>query len=61
MARTREREAACRGLVEKPQEKRPLGRPRFKWENIKMDIFKWVGRAWIGLTWPRLGTRGGLG
>jgi len=39
VARTREREAACRGLVEKPEEKRPLGRPMFKWDNIKMDIF----------------------
>jgi hypothetical protein len=35
----RGREATCRGLVEKPEEKRPFGRPRFKWDNIKMDIF----------------------
>ena len=28
----------CRGLMGKPGEKRPLGRPRRRWEdNIKMD------------------------
>ena len=28
-----------RGLVGKPEEKRPLGRPRCRWEdNIKMDL-----------------------
>jgi len=28
-----------RGLVGKPEEKRPLGRPRHRWEeNIKMDL-----------------------
>jgi hypothetical protein len=28
-----------RGLVGKPEGKRPLGRPRLRWEvNIKMDI-----------------------
>jgi hypothetical protein len=28
-----------RVLVEKPEEKRPLGRPRRRWEdNIKMDL-----------------------
>jgi len=39
VARTRERQAACRGLVEKPEEKRLLGRTRFKLDNINMDIF----------------------
>jgi hypothetical protein len=30
-----------RGLVGKPEEKRPLGRPRRRWEdNIKMDLQK---------------------
>ena len=32
-----------RVLVEKPEGKRPLGRPRRRWENnIKMDRVKWV-------------------
>jgi hypothetical protein len=30
---------ACRVLVEKPEGKRPLGRPRRMWEdNIKMEL-----------------------
>jgi hypothetical protein len=27
-----------RVLVGKPEGKRPLGRPRCRWENIKMDL-----------------------
>ena len=35
----RERRHEYRGLVRKPEEKRPLGKPRRKWEhNIKMDL-----------------------
>jgi hypothetical protein len=31
----------CRVLVENPEGKRPLGRPRLRWEdNIKMDLKK---------------------
>jgi len=41
-----------------PGGKRPLGRPRHRWEdNIKMDLKK-VG-AWTGLMWLRIGTGGG--
>jgi hypothetical protein len=30
---------SCRVLVGKPEGKRPLGRPKHRWEdNIKMDI-----------------------
>ena len=33
------RNAYIRSLVGKPESKRPLGRPRRKWEdNIKMDL-----------------------
>jgi hypothetical protein len=33
------RTGADRVLVGKPEEKRPLGRPRRKWEgNVKMDL-----------------------
>jgi hypothetical protein len=36
-----ERRGVYRVLVGKPEEKRPLGRPRRKWEgNIKMDLQK---------------------
>jgi len=35
----RERRGVYRVLVEKPEGKRPLGRPRRRWEdNIKMDL-----------------------
>jgi len=36
-----------RMLVGKPEGKRPLGRPRRRWEdNIKMDLQKVGGRSW---------------
>jgi hypothetical protein len=41
-----------RVLVEKPEGKRPLGRPRRGWEsNIRMDIREmwWKGVEWIHL------------
>jgi hypothetical protein len=51
-------------LVEKPEGKRPLGRPRHRWEdNIKMDLQE-VGGGGGGLvrtgwSWLRIGTGGG--
>jgi hypothetical protein len=50
-----------RVLVGKPEGKRPLGRPRHRWEDgIKMDLGE-IGRGvWIGFTWLRTGTVGGL-
>jgi len=45
-----------RVLVEKPEGKRPLGRPRRRWEeNIKMYLQE-VGTGW---SWLRIGTGGG--
>ena len=39
VARNRERRGVYRVLVGKPEGKRPLGRPRRRWEdNIKMDL-----------------------
>jgi len=39
IARMGERRGVYRILVWKPEGKRPLGRPRFRWvDNIKMDI-----------------------
>jgi len=44
-------------LAGKPVGKRPLIRPRHRWEdNIKMDLKK-VG--WSGFIWLRIGTGGG--
>jgi hypothetical protein len=38
-----------RNLVGKPEGKRPLGRPRFRWEdNIKMHHRE---RGWCGMDW----------
>jgi hypothetical protein len=43
--------------VGKPEGKRPLGRPRRRWEdNIKMDVEEVVGTGW---SWLRIGTGGG--
>jgi hypothetical protein len=49
-----------RVLVGKPEEKRPLGRPRRRWEdNIKLDLEE-VGGEVVGTewSWPRIGTDG---
>jgi hypothetical protein len=43
---------AYRVLVGKPEGKRPVGRPRRRWEdNNKMDLREigWGGMDWIGL------------
>jgi hypothetical protein len=34
----REKRNTYRILVGTPEGKRPLGRPRWRWENIKMDL-----------------------
>jgi hypothetical protein len=45
-----ERRGAYRALVGKPEGRRPLGRPRHRWEdNTKMDLREvgWGGMDWI--------------
>jgi hypothetical protein len=47
-----EKNSAYRILVGKPEGKKPLGRPRRRWEdNIRMDLREigWGGMDWIGL------------
>jgi hypothetical protein len=47
---------ACRILVGKPEGKRPLERPRRRWEdNIRMDLREigWRGMDWIDLAQDR--------
>jgi hypothetical protein len=63
----REGRVACMGemrnvysFVEKPERKRPYGRPRCRWENIKMDIKKYKVNVWVGFIWLGIGTSGGL-
>jgi hypothetical protein len=51
-----ERMNACRILVRNPEEKRPLGRPRYKRvDNIKLNPreIKWGDMHWINLAWDR--------
>jgi hypothetical protein len=56
VARMRERRGVYRVLVGNPEGKRPLGRPRHRWEgNIKMDLQKTGdgGMDWIELAQER--------
>jgi hypothetical protein len=50
-----ERRGAYRALVGKPEGRRPLGRPRRRWEDIKMDLREvgWGGMDWINLAQDR--------
>ena len=47
-------------LLKNPERKRPLGRPRRRWEdNIKMDLQEVGCGAWTRSMWLRIGTGGG--
>jgi hypothetical protein len=46
-----------RVLVGKNEGKRPLGRPRRRWEdNIKTDVEEVECGVWTGSSWLRIGT-----
>jgi hypothetical protein len=48
-------------LVGKPEGRRPLGRPRYRWGmGSKWILGRLVGGVWSGFTWLRIGTVGGL-
>jgi hypothetical protein len=50
-----------RVLVGKPEAKRPLERPRRRWEDgIKMDLREIGWGVWSVFNWFRIGTGGGL-
>jgi len=56
VARMVERRGVYRVLVGKPEGKRPLGKPRYRWEdNIKMDLQEvgCGGMDWIELAQDR--------
>jgi len=54
------RRVVYRVLVWKHERRRPLGRPRRRWEdNIKMDLQEMEAGAWIGSSWLRIGRGGG--
>ena len=50
-----ERRGVCRVFARKPEGERPLGRPKHRWENIKMDIqeVECGGIDWIDLAQDR--------
>jgi hypothetical protein len=57
VARIGEKRNAYRLLVEKPDGKRPLGRPRRRWvDNIRMDLGEvgWGDVDWVGLAQDRI-------
>jgi hypothetical protein len=46
--------------VGKPEEKRPLGSLRLRWEdNIKMNLQEVEYGVWTGLSWLKKGMDGG--
>jgi hypothetical protein len=48
-------------LVEKPEGKRPLGRPTLKWDDgIIVDHVKIGPGLWSGFKWLKIGTNGGF-
>ena len=60
VARMGEGRGVHRVLVGKPEGKRPLGRPRRRWEdNIKMDLQEVKGVVGTGWSWLRIGRGGG--
>jgi hypothetical protein len=55
VARMGEKRNAYRLLVGKPEGKTPLGRPRRRWLDIRMDLVEvgWGDVDWIGLAQDR--------
>ena len=52
-------ERCAQGSMGKPEGKKPLRRPRRRWEeNIKTDLRE-VGGVGTGWSWLRIGTDGG--
>jgi hypothetical protein len=61
VARMGEGRNLYRVLVGKPEGKRPLERPRRRWEyGIKMDLRDTGWGVWSGFTWLMIGIFGGL-
>jgi hypothetical protein len=48
-------------LVGRPEGKRPLGRPRRRWDDeIRVDLRETGWGVWSGFRWLRIGTGNGL-
>jgi len=60
VARMGERRDTYMALVGNPEDKKPIGRPRYRWENnITMDLQEEGSGELTGLIWLRIGTSGG--
>jgi hypothetical protein len=56
-----EERKAYKVLVVNPEGKRPLGRPRRRWEDwIRMNVREIGWGVWTGFYWLKLGTCGEL-
>jgi hypothetical protein len=61
VARMEEGRGVYRVLVGRPEGKRPVGKPRRRWEdNIKMDLREIRIDVRTGFGWFRIGSSGGL-
>jgi hypothetical protein len=61
VARMGQERKVYKDLVRKPEGKRPLGRPRHRWEDgIRMDLREIGLAVWIVFSWLRTGICGGL-
>jgi hypothetical protein len=61
VARMGEDRKVYKVLVGKPEGKRPLGRPRHRWEDgIRVDLREIDWGVWISFEWLRIGTSGEL-
>jgi hypothetical protein len=47
-------------LVGEPKGNRPLGRPRHRWEDIKVNLRLISLEVWTGFIWLRIGTGAGF-
>jgi hypothetical protein len=60
MARMGEERKVYRVLMKNPEGKRPLGRPKRRWDDgIRMDLRE-IGWGWSVFSWLRIGAGGGL-
>ena len=55
-----DRRVAHRVLVGRPKGKRPLGKLRHRWEDIKLNLQKWDRKTWTGYIWLMIGTGSGF-
>jgi hypothetical protein len=47
-------------LVRKHVGRRPLGRPRYRWKDKRMDLKEIGGKVWNKFIWLRIGTSCGI-